>query len=223
MRACVRPRCSPTALPRGGRARSTPEPGARLGPRGSPGVRGGGMRRPRGMSTSPFSIEPAGPTASVPAITGCCLIHLDQPYRSGRHPGAGHQVGYADDIARRVQTHRMAQGVGEHGSLMNGFDGRATCAAVRRRRPIQSQATTTKRERANNVVLRWAAVGVSTRSTKGCVPSLRAMDSGAWRKAVARLALGQQLGKDPATRNRSRRAQARSRYCGRRWAPLRGA
>src|SRR5689334_12565804 len=62
------------------------------------------------MSTSPVSTEPAGPAASIPAITGCYLIHLEQPYRSGRHPGAGHYVGYADDIARRVETHRKGLG-----------------------------------------------------------------------------------------------------------------
>jgi hypothetical protein len=61
------------------------------------------------MSTIPSS-EPAGSTASVPAITGCYLIHLDQPYHSGRHPGAGQYVDHADDIARRVQTHRKGQG-----------------------------------------------------------------------------------------------------------------
>ncbi len=61
------------------------------------------------MSTSSSPTEPAGPTAASP-LQGCYLIHLDQPYRSGRHPGAGHHVGYADDIARRVQTHRGGQG-----------------------------------------------------------------------------------------------------------------
>jgi hypothetical protein len=62
------------------------------------------------MSTSPSSTEPSGPTASLLAITGCYLIHLDQPYRSGRHPGAGPYVGYADDIARRLEVHRRGHG-----------------------------------------------------------------------------------------------------------------
>ena len=61
------------------------------------------------MSTSPLRTEPAGST-QTPPLRGCYLIHLDRPYRSGRHPGAGHYVGYADDIARRVETHRKGWG-----------------------------------------------------------------------------------------------------------------
>ena len=57
------------------------------------------------MSTFPSSTEPAGPTASVPSVTGCYLICLDQPYFHARH-----YVGYADDIARRIATHRKGQG-----------------------------------------------------------------------------------------------------------------
>ena len=56
------------------------------------------------MSTSPLSTKPIGPTAAFP-LQGCYLIHLDQPYFH-----AGHYVGYSDDIARRVETHRKGQG-----------------------------------------------------------------------------------------------------------------
>src|ERR671938_1499441 len=57
------------------------------------------------MSTSPLSNEPAGPTASVPAITGCYLICLDEPYFHARH-----YVGFSDDIPARIATHRKGQG-----------------------------------------------------------------------------------------------------------------
>ena len=56
------------------------------------------------MSTSPLSTEPAGPTAPAP-LQGCYLICLDQPYFHARH-----YVGFANDIQRRIQTHRKGQG-----------------------------------------------------------------------------------------------------------------
>jgi hypothetical protein len=56
------------------------------------------------MRTPPLSTEPAGPTAVSP-LQGVYLIHLDEPYFHARH-----YVGYADDIARRVQTHRRGLG-----------------------------------------------------------------------------------------------------------------
>ena len=37
-------------------------------------------------------------------------MHFEQPYRSGRHPGAQHYVGFANDIQRRLETHRKGHG-----------------------------------------------------------------------------------------------------------------
>lgn len=56
------------------------------------------------MSTSPLPTEPAGATAASP-LQGCYLTCLDQPYFHARH-----YVGYSDDIARRLVTHRKGQG-----------------------------------------------------------------------------------------------------------------
>jgi len=61
------------------------------------------------MRTSPLPAEPAGSTSASPR-QGCYLLHFEQPYRPGRHPGAQHYVGYADDIERRIQTHRKGHG-----------------------------------------------------------------------------------------------------------------
>jgi len=61
------------------------------------------------MRTSPLPAEPAGSTSASPR-QGCYLLHFEQPYRSVRHPGAQHYVGYADDIERRFQTHRKGHG-----------------------------------------------------------------------------------------------------------------
>ena len=55
------------------------------------------------MNTTPSPI-PIGPDP-LPAIRGVYLVCLDEPYFHPRH-----YVGYADDIARRIQTHRAGQG-----------------------------------------------------------------------------------------------------------------
>ncbi len=57
------------------------------------------------MSTSPLHTEPSGSTPTSP-LQGCYLVHFDQPYKSGRHPGAQHYVGYSDDTDRRIEMHR---------------------------------------------------------------------------------------------------------------------
>jgi hypothetical protein len=61
------------------------------------------------MSTSPLHTEPTDSTPASP-LQGCYLIHFEQPYKSGRHPGARHYVGYSDDIDRRIETHRKGHG-----------------------------------------------------------------------------------------------------------------
>jgi len=61
------------------------------------------------MSTSSLHTEPTGSTPTSP-LQGCYLVHFDQPYKSGRHPGAQHYVGYSDDIDRRIETHRKGHG-----------------------------------------------------------------------------------------------------------------
>ena len=61
------------------------------------------------MSIAPLHPEPTGSTPTLP-LQGCYLLHLDQPYCSGRHPGAGHYVGYSDNIPERIATHRKGQG-----------------------------------------------------------------------------------------------------------------
>jgi hypothetical protein len=61
------------------------------------------------MSTNPLSTEPTGSTPTLP-LQDCYLLHLDQPYRSGRHPGAGHYIGYSDNTPERITTHRKGQG-----------------------------------------------------------------------------------------------------------------
>ena len=60
------------------------------------------------MSTSSLGIRPANSPAS--SIQGCYLVHFDEPYKSGRHPGAQHYVGYANDIDRRIEKHRKLHG-----------------------------------------------------------------------------------------------------------------
>ena len=55
------------------------------------------------MNTTPSPI-PIG-TDPLPAIRGVYLACLDEPYFHARH-----YLGYADDIARRIQTHRSGQG-----------------------------------------------------------------------------------------------------------------
>ncbi len=56
------------------------------------------------MSTTPLSSESTSSTPSSP-LQGCYLICLDEPNFHARH-----YVGYADDIARRIRTHRLGQG-----------------------------------------------------------------------------------------------------------------
>jgi len=56
------------------------------------------------MSTSFLPSEPTGSTPCSP-LQGCYLICLSQPYFHARH-----YVGYSDDIARRIETHRKGQG-----------------------------------------------------------------------------------------------------------------
>jgi hypothetical protein len=55
------------------------------------------------MNTTPSPI--ALGSAPVPAISGVYLIHLDDPYFHARH-----YVGFADDIAQRIATHRKGHG-----------------------------------------------------------------------------------------------------------------
>jgi len=52
-------------------------------------------------TSSPIAIG----AALIPAISGVYLVHLDEPYFHARH-----YVGYADDIARRIDTHRKGHG-----------------------------------------------------------------------------------------------------------------
>ncbi len=52
------------------------------------------------------SLPLATPTGlQPPAIRGCYLVCFDQPYFHARH-----YVGYSDNIAQRLQTHRNGQG-----------------------------------------------------------------------------------------------------------------
>ncbi len=54
------------------------------------------------MTSLPLS-TPTG--LQPPAIRGCYLVCLDQPYFHARH-----YVGYSDNIAQRLRTHRKGQG-----------------------------------------------------------------------------------------------------------------
>jgi hypothetical protein len=55
------------------------------------------------MNTTP--LPTAIGSAPIPAISGVYLVHLDEPYFHARH-----YVGYADDIARRIETHHKGRG-----------------------------------------------------------------------------------------------------------------
>ena len=61
------------------------------------------------MTTPPFT-PPTG--LQPPAIPGCYLVCFSEPFHggNGRHIGARHYVGYSDNIAERLATHRKRQG-----------------------------------------------------------------------------------------------------------------
>jgi hypothetical protein len=73
------------------------------------------------MSTSSLHTEPTGSTPTFP-LQGCYLVHFDQPYKSGRHPGAQHYVGDSDDIDRRIEMHRKGHGSPLLPALAVGID-----------------------------------------------------------------------------------------------------
>jgi hypothetical protein len=94
------------------------------------------------MSKRPLHTEPTGSTPAAP-LQSCYLIHFEQPYKSGRHPGARHYVGYSDDIDRRIETHRKG-----HGSplvaavLAVGIDFRRRADVARYGSPLLSASCT---------------------------------------------------------------------------------
>jgi hypothetical protein len=67
-----------------------------------------------GASTAGHAHAPLRPTdrPPAPAIPGCYLVCFSAPFHgaNGRHIGARHYVGYSDNIAQRLLTHRAGQG-----------------------------------------------------------------------------------------------------------------